>query len=135
MRCWSQPGLTLRTRAWIRILRSASEISPEEGRSRVRLHDGYNQLGGYADTTGYSPVNTPTALIDPSRWQPDITRGGIGIHALQQFVTPQMANVEPFFDFDPREFRVPPPADSDPENWEAYKAQVGRSAGDLGQSQ
>ena len=89
-----------------------------------RLHDGYNQVGGYADTTGYSPVNTPTALIDPSRWQPDIMRGGIGIHALQQFVTPQMANVEPFSDFDPREFRVPPPADSDPENWEAYQAQV-----------
>jgi hypothetical protein len=25
-----------------------------------RHKDGSNQLGGYADTTGYQPVNTPT---------------------------------------------------------------------------
>lgn len=89
-----------------------------------RLHDGYNQLGGYADTTGYAPVNSPTELSDPSRWQPDLVRKGIGIYAAQQFVTPQMANVEPFADFDPRAIRVPAPVDSDPANWEAYQAQV-----------
>ncbi|MCY3572662.1 MAG: vanadium-dependent haloperoxidase [Chloroflexi bacterium] len=89
-----------------------------------RLHDGYNQLGDYADTTGYAPVNTPTELRDPARWQPDRIRKGIGIYSAQQFVTPQMANVEPFADFDPREIRVPAPADSDPANAEAYKAQA-----------
>ena len=89
-----------------------------------RLRDGYNQLGGYADNTHYAPVNSPTDLIDPSRWQPDIVRKGIGIHAVQKFVTPQMANVEPFSNFDPREFRVPAPSDSNPDDWEAYKTQV-----------
>ena len=89
-----------------------------------RLHDGYNQLGDYADTTGYDPVNTAAELVDPSRWQPEIMRAGIGIFTAQQFVTPQMANVEPFSDFDPRAFRVRPPVDSDADNLEAYKAQV-----------
>ena len=94
------------------------------GAVAARLHDGYNQQGNYADTTGYAPVNSPTELVDAGRWQPDIIRRGIGIHVAQQFVTPQMANVEPFGDFDPRQLRVPPPAASDPANWEAYKAQV-----------
>lgn len=96
------------------------------GRGAVagRLHDGYNQLGDYADTTGYAPVNSPTELSDPSRWQPDLVRKGIGIYTAQQFVTPQMANVEPFANFDPREIRVPAPSDSDPANAAAYKAQV-----------
>lgn len=94
------------------------------GAVAARFHDGYNQIGGYADNTGYQAANTATELIDPSRWQPDILRKGIGIYAAQQFVTPQMADVAPFSDFDPREFRVPPPADSDVENWQAYKAQV-----------
>ena len=95
-----------------------------KGAVSARLHDGYNQLGNYADDTGYAPVNSPTELVDAGRWQPDITRRGIGIHVAQQFVTPQVANVEPFGDLDPRQLRVPPPASSDPDNWEAYKAQV-----------
>lgn len=95
-----------------------------KGAVGARLHDGYNQLGNYADTTGYSPVNSPVELHDAGRWQPDITRRGIGIYAAQQFVTPQMANVEPFSDFDPRDIRVPAPTASDPQNRDAYKAQV-----------
>ncbi len=35
-----------------------------------RHSDGSNQLNGYADTTDYAPVNTPTTIIDPNRWQP-----------------------------------------------------------------
>jgi hypothetical protein len=35
-----------------------------------RHKDGANQLGGYADTTGYQPVNTPDEVIDRWRWQP-----------------------------------------------------------------
>ncbi|MYD09778.1 MAG: vanadium-dependent haloperoxidase [Chloroflexi bacterium] len=95
-----------------------------KGAIAARLHDGYNQTGHYADTTGYEPVNTATELVDPGRWQPDITRRGIGLYTAQQFVTPQMANVEPYSDFDPRDFRAPAPSDSDPANWDAYKAQV-----------
>jgi hypothetical protein len=35
-----------------------------------RHKDGSNQLGGYADTTGYQPVNTPDRVVDRWRWQP-----------------------------------------------------------------
>ena len=94
------------------------------GAVAARLHDGYNQLGNYADTTNYAPVNTAYELLDASRWQPEPRRSGIGLYTVQQFVTPQVANVEPFSDFDPRQIRVPAPADSDPQDWEAYKAQA-----------
>ena len=33
-----------------------------------RASDGANQAGGYADTTGYVPVNTPDQVNDPFRW-------------------------------------------------------------------
>ena len=35
-----------------------------------RHNDGSNQLNGYADTTGYQPVNTWNQINDPWRWQP-----------------------------------------------------------------
>ena len=35
-----------------------------------RHKDGANQLGGYADTTGYQPVNTSDTVNDRWRWQP-----------------------------------------------------------------
>ena len=35
-----------------------------------RHKDGANQLGGYADTTGYQPVNTRDKVNDRWRWQP-----------------------------------------------------------------
>lgn len=41
------------------------------------LADGSNELGDYADTTGYVPINAPmivvnpgTTMADPGRWQP-----------------------------------------------------------------
>jgi hypothetical protein len=41
------------------------------------LADGANESGGYADPTGYRPVNAPlvvklsgTTMVDPNRWQP-----------------------------------------------------------------
>ena len=36
-----------------------------------RTNDGANQAGGYADTSGYTPVNppAPASLVDPWRWQ------------------------------------------------------------------
>ena len=89
-----------------------------------RLRDGMNQAGNYQDTTGYAPVNSAFELRDPSRWQPGLRLMGTGVYTVQQFVTPQLANTEPFAPFDPREMRVPPPSASDPENWEAYTEQV-----------
>ena len=76
--------------------------------------DGMNQLGlaggrtanptPYADTTGYSPVNSPYVLNDPSRWQPDIQRKGSGLYRSQVFVTPQYGTIEPLAGFDPEQF-------------------------------
>lgn len=73
-----------------------------------RLHDGMNRLGNYQDTTGYMPVNSAFVLSNPSRWQPGLRLQGTGVYTVQQFVTPQLANVEPFAPFDPRSLRVPP---------------------------
>ncbi|MCY4540130.1 MAG: vanadium-dependent haloperoxidase [Chloroflexi bacterium] len=96
------------------------------GRGAVagRLRDGMNQLGNYQDNTGYMPVNSAYVLRDPSRWQPSVRLQGVGVYTVQHFVTPQLANTEPVGAFDPREFRVAPPTASDPEDWDAYKAQA-----------
>lgn len=109
-----------------RDLNSPAGIGNAAGKGALagRLFDGMNQSGDYADTTGYAPVNSAYKLVDASRWQPGIRRHGNGIYTVQQFVTPQLANTEPFASFDPREFRVGPPLASDPDNWDAYKRQA-----------
>lgn len=97
-----------------------------------RRNDGFNFFGEQTDglpmldPTGYTPVNTPFALHDPSRWQPLVVRvpPGGGTYAVQHFVTPQWANTEPYAPFDPREFRVDPPVNSDHTNLSAYQAQA-----------
>jgi len=94
------------------------------GALQGRLRDGMNQLGNYQDNTGYMPVNSAYILHDPSRWQPGLRLQGTGVYTVQQFVTPQLANTEPVGAFDPREYRAAPPFASDPEDWEAYKAQA-----------
>lgn len=95
-----------------------------KGAVAARLHDGLNQIGGYANNTDYVPVNTAYDLADASRWQPAIRRLGTGLHSVQQYVTPQMANTEPFAYFNPRDYRIPAPTASNPENGDAYKAQL-----------
>lgn len=97
-----------------------------------RQNDGFNyfgyETGGrfMADTTGFTTVNTPYELVDPSRWQPLIVQAGgfTGKYAAQHFVTPQYANTEPYADFDPRSIRVPPPISSNHEYADLYKAQA-----------
>jgi hypothetical protein len=56
-----------------------------------RHGDGSNQLGGYADTTGYVPVNDPTHINDPNHWQPLLANG-----VAQKFATPQWGLIKPF---------------------------------------
>lgn len=58
----------------------------------ARAGDGANQLGGYADYTGYAPVNTADALVDPFRWQPLRMPSG----SVQQFAQPHWGLVTPF---------------------------------------
>jgi hypothetical protein len=88
-----------------------------------RHADGSNQAGGYADTTGYKPVNDWNKVTDPWRWQPlcVLTADGVAAksppirdpsasecadgtettpshYALQKALTPQWGNVIPFSD-------------------------------------
>jgi hypothetical protein len=73
-----------------------------------RHNDGSNQLNGYADTTGYQPVNTWYQLNDKWRWQPlCVPSSGIlppppppGVTTcngtIQKALTPQWGKVTPF---------------------------------------
>lgn len=101
----------------------------------ARYHDGMNELGDgngrkynrmpYADTTGYAPVNTAYELKNPARWQPKVKSPRRGIFTVQQFVTPQMKDTKPFTYTDVTQYRVKPPANSDPKkNWSGYKQQA-----------
>jgi hypothetical protein len=51
---------------------TAAMVGQTAGRAVVdyRRNDGSNQLGGYADTTGYQPRNSWDKVNDPWRWQP-----------------------------------------------------------------
>lgn len=71
-----------------------------------RANDGANQAGGYADYTGYVPVNSPEQLVDPERWQPLRNPNG----SVQSFIAPHWQNVTPFGLATASQFRPPPPA-------------------------
>jgi hypothetical protein len=119
--------------------------------------DGMNQLGDmgrtyngrpYEDYTGYRPVNTAYELVNPSRWQPQLTphnrrlAGGLGdkgtpdgrriggavgdkgIFTVQNFVTPQMRLVKARTFKDPSQFRLAPPRHSDHTRVSDYKRSV-----------
>ena len=68
-----------------------------------RHNDGSNQLNGYADTTGYQPVNTWNQVNDRWRWQPLCvplpppgTRAASCPGTVQKALTPQWGKVIPF---------------------------------------
>jgi len=68
-----------------------------------RHADGSNQLGGYADTTGYAPVNAPMVVAqpyvpaaDPSRWQPLTYRNAAGVVVTPPFLAPHWGGVTSF---------------------------------------
>jgi hypothetical protein len=79
-----------------------------------RRTDGSNQQNGYADTTGYQPVNTWDRVNDRWRWQPlcvplpppgATSCGG----AVQQALTPHWKNVRPFALTSAWQYEVPGP--------------------------
>jgi hypothetical protein len=72
-----------------------------------RHSDGSNQLNGYADTTGYRPVNTGDTIVDPWRWQP--LRVPLGVGPEQRATTPQWSKVKGFALKSPSQFAVPGP--------------------------
>ena len=61
-----------------------------------RASDGSNQAGGYADTSGYMPVNTPDRVNDVFHWQPLRVPDGNGGSVVQKFLTPHWRGVTPF---------------------------------------
>jgi hypothetical protein len=72
-----------------------------------RHADGSNQLNGYADTTGYRPVNTGDTVVDPWRWQP--LRVPLDGGPQQLATTPQWSKVKGFALKSPFQFTVPGP--------------------------
>jgi hypothetical protein len=74
-----------------------------------RATDGSNQAGGYADTIGYVPVNTPDQVNDPFRWQPLRHPDGNGNLVVQKYLTPHWGNVTPFALTSPNQFLPPGP--------------------------
>lgn len=104
---------------------------------QARERDGMNQLGDepgslvpgqpYADTTGYSPVNTYGHLEDPLRWQPLLVTDGNGIYRSQVFITPQWATVEAYSYDDVSDFSTPAPIAGNPRSRQgraAYRDQA-----------
>jgi len=79
-----------------------------------RHADGANQLNGYADYTGYQPVNSWDRIVDADRWQPLCVPtpppGATERAAVQKFLTPQWRNVTPFALTSASQFRSPGPA-------------------------
>ncbi len=75
----------------------------------INMDDGSNEANGYADTTGYAPVNealvygtSGVTLTDPNRWQPlnlarSVTKNGIDLGAeVQKFLALGWNWVTPF---------------------------------------
>lgn len=101
-----------------------------------RWNDGMNHRGDesdrkynlhpYEDTTGYEPFNTAYELKDPSRWQPDLFTTGNGIFRIQNYVTPQYANTDPFIVKNVKQLiQFPKPRSSDwQHNPDDYRAQA-----------
>lgn len=79
--------------------------------------DGANQLGDeagssgapYSDYTAYQPVNTPSHVWNPDRWQPITFRRDDGTTFAPGFLTPHWYRVEPFALASADQFRAPEP--------------------------
>jgi hypothetical protein len=74
-----------------------------------RHGDGSNQANGYADTSGYVPVNSWDQIQEPDHWQPLCVPlpapGTTSCPAQQRFATPHWRNVTPFALTSPSQFR------------------------------
>jgi hypothetical protein len=76
-----------------------------ENLMQLRRKDGSNQLGGYADTNGYVPINSPEKVIDIERWTPEHIPIDNTSSPLQKFLTPHWGAVTPFALSSGSEFR------------------------------
>lgn len=80
-------------------------VKAVKGLLAYRRQDNSNQHGGYADYTGYQPVNAPMIVAepidpatvrDPNRWQPLTHPKQDGKIATPAFIAPHWTNVKPF---------------------------------------
>ncbi|MEA5549355.1 phosphoesterase, partial [Limnoraphis robusta CCNP1324] len=62
----------------------------------VRHADGSNQLGGYADTTGYTPANSVGNVVDIAAWTPERVPIDDPGAPIQLALHPHWGNVTPF---------------------------------------
>jgi len=90
----ASPTDTAATPAAVGNLAAQAEIN-------FRHNDGSNQLNGYADTTGYQPVNTWNQVNNRWRWQPQCVPlpapGATSCTGtVQKATTPQWGKVTPF---------------------------------------
>ena len=97
------------TGRWLRHLDSRSAVGNTAAQAVLdyRHADGSNQLNGYADTTGYQPVNSGDTIVDPWRWQP--LRVPLGVGPEQRATTPQWSKVKGFALKSPNQFTTPGP--------------------------
>lgn len=77
--------------------------------------DGSNQLGdlnpgAYSDYTNYQPVNTPTNIADPARWQPLSIPQSNGTSITQKSLTPHWGKVKPFALKSINQYKIKTPA-------------------------
>lgn len=77
---------------------AAIGIDAAEDLMGLRRTDGANQEGGYADTTGYTPVNpNPLEINDITRWTPEnVPIDPEDANPEQEFLTPHWSEVESF---------------------------------------
>ncbi|MEW6499773.1 MAG: vanadium-dependent haloperoxidase, partial [Cyanobacteriota bacterium] len=97
-----------------------------------RHADGSNQLAGYADNTGYSPVNTPDTITNPNHWQPLKVSDGQNGYKFQSYLTPHWGQVVPFALSSGAELRPPAPNRFQPNK---YDGRPGPSGGYVQQIQ
>lgn len=88
---------------WFGYGQQARDLGLSVGRKLLaaRRYDGANQYGdlapgAYSDTSGYVSVNTPTQLVDPTRWQPLYVLDAQGNWGVQKFLTPHWGRVRGF---------------------------------------
>lgn len=96
-----------------------------------RHQDGSNQLNQYADTTGYQPVNTPDAIIDPNLWQPLRSPFNDPNGTVQRYLTPHWRTIIPFALESGDQFRPPAPAPFGSLEYEQQAAEVLEISGNL----
>lgn len=113
------------TPAWIGSQAAASVLEARRG-------DGSNQeaLVPYADTTGYEPVNSPAAVLDPDRWQPKTFTLPDGARIAPACLTPHWGRVKPVALERADQFRPgPPPQLGTPEMTKELEQVVALQAG------